>query len=388
MPTAKHLAGLKVIDFSMAYAGPICGRMLSDCGADVIKIEPTSFGDGVRSNSRIFTHFNAGKRGVQIDLSSPEGQQLAHGLIDTADVVIENYRPGIMAQFGLDYASVKTRRPALVYCSISGFGQTGPDSQRAAYAPIAHAASGYDVAHMGAQIHANPPAEPRPQASGIMIADMLTGAYAFGAIQTALLGRVNTGLGDHIDVTMLESMMTLIPGHQQAAQIADAPQMGGFLPITASDGYIMACIVSDKNFEGLCAALDRRDLHDNAMFVRASRIKNVRYLVGEIEQWSATRTVAECEAHFNLHGIPCSRYNSAADLFDQPQLQHRGAFTVAEDEDGEYFVQNLPFQFASMDNATTRHAPALGEHTDAVFKESLGLDEEAIAALHTSGIVA
>ena len=378
MPSAKPLAGLKVVDFSMAYAGPICGRMMSDCGADVIKIEPTRFSDGVRSNSRIFAHFNAGKLGVQIDLSSPEGQQLAHELIDSADVVIENYRPGIMAKFGLDYASLKPQHPI----------KAAPLSPQAApLAPIAHAASGYDVAHMGAQIHASPPVLARPQASGIMIADMLTGAYAFGAIQTALLGRVTSGLGDHIDVTMLESMMTLIPGHQQAAQVVDAPQMGGFLPITASDGYIMACVVSDKNFEGLCTALVRMDLHADARFDRASRIANVRYLVGEIEKWSATRTVVECETHFNRHGIPCSRYNSAADLFDEPQLQHRGAFTRNEDEAGEYFVQNLPFQFASMDNATTRHAPALGEHTDVVFAD-IGLDKAAIAALRESGVVA
>lgn len=387
MPAAKPLAGLKVVDFSMVYAGPICARMLSDCGADVIKIESLGLGDGVRANGRIFTHFNGGKRGVQIDLTNVEGQQLAHGLIDTADVVIENYRPGVMARFGLDYASVKTRCPDLVYCSISGFGQTGPGAQRAAYAPIAHAASGYDIAHMRAQIHANPPADARPPASGIMIADMLTGAYAFGAIQTALLGRVNSGLGDHIDVTMLESMMTLIPGQQQAAQIVDAPQFGGFLPIAASDGYIMACIVSDKNFEGLCNALDRQDLHDDERFVRVGRIRNVRYLVEEIEHWSVARTVADCEAHFNRHGVPCSRYNTPADLFDEPQLQHRGAFTAAEDEDGEYFVQNLPFQFSSVDNAAVPRAPMPGEHTDAVLADSLGLDGETIAGLHGRGIV-
>ena len=136
MSVVKPLSGLNVIDFSMAYAGPICGRMLSDCGADVIKVEPLGVGDGVRGDARIFTHFNAGKRGVQIDLSTSEGQQLALGLIDQADVVIENYRPGIMKRFGLDYASVKTQCPSLVYCSISGFGQTGPAAQRAAYAPM------------------------------------------------------------------------------------------------------------------------------------------------------------------------------------------------------------------------------------------------------------
>ncbi len=387
MPAAKPLAGLKVVDFSMAYAGPICGRMLSDCGAEVIKIEPTGYGDGVRGNSRIFTHFNAGKLGVRIDLSRPDGQELAHSLIDKADVVIENYRPGIMARFGLDYASVKARRPALVYCSISGFGQTGPDSQRAAYAPVAHAASGYDIAHLRSQIHASPAADARPQASGIMIADMLTGAYAFGAIQTALLGRVNSGLGDHIDVTMLESMMTLIPGQQQLAQVTDSQEPGGFLPIATNDGYVMACIVSDKNFSGLCTALDRRDLHEDERFSRVNRIKNVPYLVAEIERWSISRSTAECEAQFNRQGIPCSRYNAAADLFAEPQLQHRGTFTTAEDEAGMYFVQNLPFQFASVDNATTPHAPTPGEDTDKVLRNVLGLTDVAIAQLRECGTV-
>ncbi len=388
MPAAKPLAGLKVADFSIAYAGPICGRMLRDCGADVIKIEPTKLGDGVRSNSRIFTHFNAGKRAVQIDLSTPEGQQLAHDLIDTVDVVIENFRPGIMAQFGLDYASVKTRRPDLVYCSISGFGQTGPDAQRAAFAPIAHAASGFDHAHIRTQLNTGSSENARPQASGIMIADMLTGAYAFGAVQTALLGRVNSGLGDHIDVTMLESMMTLIPGHQQVAQVPGAPEIGGFLPIATSDGYIMACVVSDKNFNGLCAAIERQDLHNDDRFERAGRIKNVAALVAEIELWSKTRTVDECEQQFNHHGIPCSRYNAIGDLFTAPQLQHRGAFSATADEDGEYFVQNLPFQFASVDNTAAPHAPALGEHTDAVCRDTLGLDDAAIAALRGRNIIA
>ncbi|MDC6449057.1 CaiB/BaiF CoA-transferase family protein [Pseudomonadales bacterium] len=383
----KPLSGLNVIDFSMAYAGPICGRMLSDCGADVIKVEPLGVGDGVRGDARIFTHFNAGKRGVQIDLSTSEGQQLALGLIDQADVVIENYRPGIMKRFGLDYASVKTQCPSLVYCSISGFGQTGPAAQRAAYAPIAHAASGYDTAHMNAQVHTDDSTKARPPASGIMIADMLTGAYAFGAIQTALLGRFNTGLGDYIDVTMMESMMTLIPAQQQAAQIADSPPRGGFLPIKAKDGYIMACIVTDKNFEGLCQVIHREDLHQDDRFERFNRIKNLHHLVVEIEKWSVTRTIADCEAQLNSTGVPCSRYNAVEDLFNDPQLQHRGTFSIAEDEEGEYFVQNLPFQLASQGEATTPVAPEAGKHTDSVLKDSLGLDIEAISTLRKNQIV-
>ncbi|MBT3624660.1 MAG: CoA transferase, partial [Gammaproteobacteria bacterium] len=133
--------------------------------------------------------------------------------------------------------------------------------------------------------------------------------------------------------------------------------------------------------------IERPDLQTDPRFVRIARIRNVRDLVIEIERWSATRTVEECEVQFDRHGVPCSRYNTAADLFDEPQLQHRGAFTLFNDDEGDYFVQNLPFQFASTDNATTPHSPAPGEHTDAVLADHLNLDEKVIADLRKRGIV-
>ncbi|NKB98252.1 MAG: CoA transferase [Pseudomonadales bacterium] len=383
MVGTKPLAGLKVADFSMVYAGPICARMLSDNGAEVTKIEPLGMGDTVRANSRIFSHFNAGKKSIQIDLSDSRGQSLAHGLIDDADIVIENYRPGVMARFGLDYAAVKERCPKLVYCSISGFGQTGPDSQRAAYAPIAHAASGYDISHMRAQQDGNP----RPAASGIMIADMLTGAYAFGAIQTALLGRVSSGLGDHIDITMAESTMMLIPGQQQMAQVADPPQVGGFQPVATSDGFVMLCIVSEKNFDGLCSAIERADMREDERFARGKRFLNMGEFVAEIEIWSSQRTIAECEAILNQHGVPCSRFNAPEELFAQPQLQHRGAFQTLRDDDGDYLIQNVPFQFESFDNSTAQQAPSPGEHTDWVLQHQLNMEPANIAQLRETGIV-
>lgn len=382
MARDKPLAGLKVADFSMVYAGPICARMLSDNGASVTKIEPLGIGDTVRGNRRIFSHFNAGKKSVQIDLGNADGQKLAHKLIDEADVVIENYRPGVMARFGLDYASIKDRCPRVVYCSISGFGQTGPDSQRAAYAPIAHAASGYDVSHLRAQRDDNA----RPQASGIMIADMLTGAYAYGAIQTALLGRVASGQGDHIDVSMVEAMAMLIPGQQQLAQIEGAPNLGGFPPVVTNDGYLMLCIVSDKNFDGLCKALDRPELLSDERFARGARLPNMAELVTEIELWSSTRSAAECEAELNAHGVPCSRYSAPEDLFDDAQLNHRGTFRPMHDEHGGYVVQNVPFQFASVDNATSPQCPEAGEHTDEVLGR-IGLGSDDVTALREQGVV-
>lgn len=383
MPTKKPLTGLRVADFSMVYAGPICGRMLSDNGATVNKIEPLGAGDTVRSNSRIFAHFNSGKKSIQIDLSSPQGQELARRFIEDSDVVIENYRPGVMTRFGLDYASVRERCPRLVYCSISGFGQTGPDSQRAAYAPIAHAASGYDVSHMRAQLDENS----RPPASGIMIADMLTGAYAYGAIQTALLGRMNSGLGDHIDVTMLESTMMLIPGQQQNAQASNPLKVGGFQPIATKNGFVMLCIVSDKNLKGLCAAINRPDMMTDERFTKTNRLLNMKEFIDEIEQWSSTRDIEECEANFNEHGVPYSRYNAPADLFDQPQLEHRGSFRSMRDKEGRYKIQNAPFQFKTFDNSASAESPGPGEHTDSVLTNELGLSSEEVGRLRTQHVI-
>jgi crotonobetainyl-CoA:carnitine CoA-transferase CaiB-like acyl-CoA transferase len=357
--------------------------MLSDNGADVTKIEPLGVGDTVRANTRIFSHFNAGKKSIQIDLSSNQGQDIAHKLIDDSDVVIENYRPGVMERFGLDYASIKERCPHVVYCSISGFGQTGPDAQRAAYAPIAHAASGFDISHMRSQLDDNP----RPAASGIMIADMLTGAYAYGAIQTALLGRMTSGKGDYIDVTMLESTMMLIPGQQQMAQITDPPQIGGFQPVAASDGFIMLCIVSEKNFSGLAEAIQRPDMLTDERFAKGMRFLNMAEFVAEIELWSTHRDVSECERILNQHGVPCSRYNTPADLFDQPQLAHRGTFRPMQDSDGTFMIQNLPYQYASFDNSTSDESPDPGQHTDWVLEHRINLDATAIAALRTDGVV-
>ena len=379
----KPLKGLRVADFSMVYAGPICARMLSDNGAEVTKIEPLGIGDTIRANNRIFSHFNAGKKSIQIDLSKEQGQEIALKIVKQSDVLVENYRPGIMTRFGLDYKALKEQHPKLIYCSISGFGQTGPDSQRAAYAPIAHAASGYDVSHMRAQLEDNP----RPQASGIMIADMLTGAYAYGAIQTALLGQLKSGVGDFIDVTMLESSMMLIPGQQQSAQRVDSPKIGGFQPIVTKDGYLMICIVSDKNLKSLCKAIDRPDILEDERFVRGKRLFNMKEFIREVELWSSRLPLVECEKILNSHGVPYSRYRPPEELFADPQLAHRGAFQKMSDEDGSYWIQNPPFQFDSFSNSTSSSFPAAGEHTDEILERSLLFSRDQILELHQDQVI-
>ncbi len=384
---AKPLAGINVVECSAVFAGPICARLLADGGANVIKVESPAGGDqtrGPNGDSRVFAQFNAGKRSIAVNLASESGRDVVHRLIAQADVFIENFRPGVMQKYGLDYASLQDAHPSLVYCSISGFGQTGPYAQHGAYAPIAHASSGYDVAHMRAQADPNAP----PQRAPIMIADMLTGAYAFGAIQTALLGRLQSGVGDFIDVSMQESMMMLIPGQIQGAQTDDPPRAGGFRPIRVSDGYVMVCIVSERNFAALCAALERMDLLEDPRFERATRFQNMDALVAIMEDWAAALTADEAEARLNATGVPVSRYNAAEDLFTHPQVEERGSFLPINDARGDFLIQRAPFLMLNNDNHSGSHTPGLGEHTDEVVAGVLGMTPDEIAQLRDSGAIA
>jgi len=325
-------------------------------------VETLGTGDvtrGPKGTSRIFSHFNAGKRSIAINLKAEAGQSLAHELVKDADVVIENFRPGVMHQFGLDYESLKKTKPDLVYCSISGFGQSGPFAQRAAYAPIAHVASGFDIAHMRSQGDENA----KPTVWGIMIADILSGSYAFGAIQTALLGRAHTGEGDYIDVAMLDAMMSLIPGQIQIAQIENSPTGGGFRPVAVKDGYVMICIVSPKNMRQICDAMKRPDLVVDERFTGGRLIMNIIDFVTEVELWSKNLSAIECEKVLNDYSVPCSVYNAAEDLFDHPQVLARRSFTEQEDQYGMFKIQNAPFTFAKANVATSNKSPMLGEHT-------------------------
>ena len=388
MSTKKPLEGYKVVDFSAVFAGPLCSRYLLDCGAEVIKVETPVVGDltrGIDGISRVFGHFNAGKRSIAVNLKSSAGQVLVKRLISDADIVIENFRPGTMAKFGLDYESLKKENPELIYCSISGFGQAGPLVNRAAFAPIVHAASGFDSVQTRAQGDENL----RPPSWDIMVADILTGTYAFAAIQSALLGLERHGVGEHVDVSMMESMMSLIPAHIQGAQMEDPAVIGRFHPVKVKDGFVMLCAVSDKNLESLSKALNRPDLLTDPRFVRGPRTANYKQLAIEVERWSETLTAHECEEALNLAGVPCSIYQQVEDLFSHPQVVERNSFTsVSNDQLGEFLVQNMPIKFSQSDNAASSWVAKLGEHTDEVLRESLKLEPAEIEGLRAGGVVA
>src|SRR5271156_188793 len=252
------LSGLRVLDFTTTIAGPHCTRLLADLGAEVIKIEAPD-GDMMRTRppmrsgaSTSFGQLNAGKKSVALDLKSPAAVEAVRRLVTTADVVVENFRPGVMRRFGLDYETLMPIKADLVYCAISGYGQTGPSAELPAYAPVIHAASGYDLAHMAYQGEAR-----RPDYCGIYIADVLTGTYAFGAILTALYQRQDAGEAQMMDAPILESMVSPTLSNIQAGQFAVSPPgRPVFGPIATRDGYINLSIASERTFQSLAKACD------------------------------------------------------------------------------------------------------------------------------------
>ncbi|MFK4577290.1 CoA:oxalate CoA-transferase [Bradyrhizobium ottawaense] len=271
--TTKTFAGLRVLDFSTTIAGPHCARMLADMGAEVIKIE-TDGGETMRTRpplrkgcSTAFGQLNVGKKSVVLDLKSEDGKEAVRRLAATSDILVENFRPGVMHRLRLDYDRLRTVNPKLIYCSISGYGQTGPSAELPAYAPVIHAASGYDMAHLAYQ-----PGRNRPDYCGIYHADVVTGTYGFGAIASALYQRTVTGLGQHIDVSMLESMLSLTLTELQSAQFAvKPPPRPMFGPTETASGYVMITVASEKTFQGLMGVIGHPEWISDPRFATYAR---------------------------------------------------------------------------------------------------------------------
>ncbi len=376
------LAGLRVLDFSTTIAGPHCARMLADMGAEVIKIE-TAEGETMRSRppmrngcSTAFGQLNVGKKSLVLDLKSPEGIEAVRRLVASADILVENFRPGVMRRLRLDFATLHALNPKLIYCSISGYGQTGPSAELPAYAPVIHAASGYDMAHLSYQ-----PGRSKPDYCGIYHADVLTGVYAFGAISAALYQRTITGSGQHIDVSMLESMLSLTLNELQWSQFeVQPPPRPMYGPIETLDGFVMVAIASEKTFQGLVQVIGHPEWVDDARFANYSdRRNNWAYLMDGVEAWSRSVTTERCLAELNKEGVPSSAYRTVAQALSDPQIAHRRALSEVEDGGGTFKVLNLPFRMSGAKVAAAKRMSTLGEHTRALLKET-GHSEDQIAA--------
>ncbi|SAL15262.1 carnitine dehydratase [Caballeronia arvi] len=391
------LDGIRVIDFSRVLAGPLCSALLGDLGADVIKIEPPG-GDDYRAigpfahgESGLFGAMNRNKRSIVIDLKTADGQTLAQSLCAQADVVVENFRPGVAARLGIGYETLSARHPALVYASVSGFGQTGPESRRPAYDIILQALCGL--------MDATGAPDGEPTLVGDSVSDVVSGIFASWGVLAALVARDRTGRGTHVDVSMFDATLNLTAGlvARYAATGVAQSRVGNrhatsapFGAYQAADGHFVVAVLNNKLFAGLADAIGQPELAADPRFASdASRCAHEAGLRACIERWAATRTVADVNADLSAAGIPVAPIQSIRQALDSEHARTRGLLVDAAAADGSTVrLPAQPLKFSAYPNMRTTRAPRLGEHTSTVLEEVLGLDAATIAAFAAQGVIA
>jgi crotonobetainyl-CoA:carnitine CoA-transferase CaiB-like acyl-CoA transferase len=383
---AGALQGIRVLDFSAMVAGPYCTRLMADLGAEVIKVEPPE-GDYMRSRAPLragrsiyFGVINAGKQSIALDLKRAEGVALARELAAASDVVVENFRPGVMKRLGFGYETLAATNPGLVYCSISGYGQTGRHANLPAYAPIVQAASGFDAAAMAYQ------RADRPLNSAIFIADYLTGVHAFGASCAALVRRQKTGRGEAIDCALMDAMLGMLAYEVAEAQEPVAVARPLYQATRAKDGFLMLAPISQGNFEDMVHVVGRDELKTDPRYATpAARTANWDALMAELDRWAADRSVRECEAAMAAGGVPCARYQTVADVMDSPYAAERDLFASVQDGGHQIRAANPPFKMAGARSGAK--VPALGEHGPAILERVLGRGAADVARLMKEGVL-
>ena len=383
----RPLEGVRVLDFSIMLAGPYCARLLADVGAEVIKIEPPE-GDEMRlrspvrdGNSAYFGQLNAGKKSIAMNLKSPAAIKLIYSMVETADIVVENFRPGVMARLGLDYEALRKINPKLIYCSISGYGQEGAQAGRAAYAMIVHAESGFDRALMRYAGDRD-----RPAAGAVFVADILGGIFGFSAIQTAMVQRARTGDGQRIDVALMDSMLNLLVYELQEAQFGGAAPRPTYGPVRAKDGDVLIAPVSGRNFDALRELTGQAELSTDPRFASVpSRGQNWPAMMQIVEKWTERHTVDECLAALDRAGVPSARFSDPADQLDDPNLAERGVFATVMDAAGAFKGVNAPWKLSGATTGIGQRIPAIGADRDAILSRVLGLDAGQIAEVAAAG---
>jgi len=372
------LAGVKVIEFCQVLAGPFCGCLLADMGADVIKVESPE-GDLMRAwpplidgYSQYFASVNRNKRSVALDLKDAAGLDAARKLALSADVVIENFRPGVMAKFGLDHATLAKEKPSLVYCSVSAFGQTGPRAKEGGFDMTLQAMSGV--------MSVTGEADGRPAKCGIPIADFTAGLYAAFAVVSALHKAQRAGLGDHLDVSMLGAMLGIanLQTSEYFGTGRDPVRLGSAHPMNAPyaafrcrDGYFALAAGTDKLWHAACEGIGRPDLTQDARFASPSlRAKHQDELRELLEAEFARHDVAGLLKIFNERGVPCAPINSYSQVLADPQVQHMQwieDLTLPNGVKTHTIVS--PQRVSGKRLGVYRAPPALGQHTAEVLSE-------------------
>ena len=399
----KAFEGVRVIDFTQVLAGPFAAGQLALLGADVIKIEQPGQGDQMRTmmaNNDLaalklspgFLGVNTNKRGITVDLKHPDARQIIHRLLADADVVIENFKAGVIERLGYGYEAVRAVKADIIYCSISGYGQQGPMAGKAAYDGAIQAASGM------MSVTGTP--DSGPLRVGYMPVDVPTGITASFAIASALFRRSHTGEGQYLDVSMLDSAMTLLGPNIAKYTMAGmtTERVGNASPTSqgtgdtwpTKDGHIQMTVITDKMTAKMCDAFGRPDLTDDPRFAttegRVEHAAEIKPIIGDI---LATKTTAEWTAILGPAGVPVAPVHSLEQLMDYPQLDHRGVMMTIPAPpgmDGEIKVTGAGFHASDGDPEGRTPGPLLGQHTDEVLAE-FGFDGAAIQALRDDGVI-
>ena len=403
---AGPLQGFRVIDLSRILAGPWASQMLADLGAEVIKIERPGSGDDTRgwgppympdgsgqatAEAAYFHGANRGKQSVCIELSKPEGQALIRDLAGACDVLVENFKVGGLKKYGLDYESLVQVNPRLVYCSITGFGQTGPYAERAGY--------DFMIQAMGGIMSVTGEADGSPMKIGVALADVLTGLYAANAIQAALIHQQKTGVGQHIDMALLDvqvatlanQAMNYLATSNSPGRLGNAhPNIVPYQAFRTADGHIILAIGNDAQFDRFCELAGRAELAVDARFrSNSSRVQYRDILVPQIAQIMLQKTSAAWLEALNDRGIPCGPINNIEQVFSDPQVRHRGMrLELDHPVAGKVASVANPIRLSQSPIEYRQAPPVLGEHTDDVLSRLLKLDATAIGELRERGIIA
>ncbi len=403
------LDGIRVIDFSRILAGPWATQLLADLGAEIIKIERPGQGDDTRSwgppfleapdgaplsDAAYFSCTNRNKKSVAIDITAPRGQELVRTLVSQADVVVENFKVGGLAKYGLDYASLKSVKPDLIYCSITGFGQDGPRAQEA----------GYDLLIQGMgglmSVTGKPDETPGggPVKVGVALVDVITGLYASNAILAALRHRDASGQGQHIDLALLDTLVAALANQSQGYLVSGKvpPRLGNAHPSIApyeafptGDGHLILAIGNDSQFQRFCSVAGITQCAEDPKFkTNKARVQNRGELIPLLSDIFLKKNSETWSADLSAEGIPCGPINNLESVFADAQVQHRKvARELPHATAGSIPTIANPIRFSETPTEYRSGPPVLGEHTREVLKELASLDDKEIADLQADKII-
>ncbi len=409
--TTGSLAGLQVLDLSRVLAGPWCTQILADLGADVVKVEMPKAGDDTRhwgppflkdaeghdtDQASYFAACNRNKRSITIDMAKPEGQALIRQMAQQADVLVENFKVGGLKKYGLDYASLSVLNPRLVYCSVTGFGQTGPYAERAGYDLLVQASSG--------MMSITGRADGEPGGGGVRVGvaltDLFTGVYASTAILAALRARDTSGQGQHIDMALLDVGMAILAnqatgylntGNVPQRQGNTHPSLAPYQDFPTADGAMLLAIGNDGQFARFCEAAGHAEwARDDRFASNTLRVRHRGVLIPLMEEATRQRGTAEWITLLEDKAVPCGPINDIAQAFDDPQVVARGLRVELPRDAGDGIAAIAgvasPLRLSANPPVLRNAPPALGQHTDEVLA-GLGLDAAAITRLRAGGIV-